>query len=112
MNQLEDAIATLRLRQHVNQATAQADSEALTLLMRESLRMQVALRFYASQDNYLDSVPMLKDDQGLLTLPDEGSVASQVLRTLDFPLGIVLRGPEEGNSGLPSSEQPAQATTH
>jgi hypothetical protein len=94
MKTLDRAAATLRARQlHMEE-----ENEALETVLRELFRQRDALRFYADKANYLDGVPMMKDDRGLMVTDDEGHTAREALRLNDYygqPFTRALQ--EEGN---------------
>jgi hypothetical protein len=55
-----------------------------------------ALVWYADRENYLDGVPYLKDDNdGLMGLEDNGSMARNALRREDASLGVLPYMPKE-----------------
>lgn len=96
MMNFETAVATVRTAQ----LAREVEDEAIATVMREALRYRQALEFYAKNDNYLDSVPMLADPaDGLLTLPDEGLTAQRALRRIDYigMMPVVAKPTEEGN---------------
>jgi len=66
-------------------------NEALTVLLEEAVRMRRALQYYANKNNYLDGVPMFKDDDGVLITDDEGAMARQGLRLVDVSLGVIVK---------------------
>lgn len=75
MQKLIEAVGTLRVSQL---AKVEVD-RALEDLIKIALRQQQALRFYADRSNYIDGVPMVKDNRGMLVADDEGSVARYAL---------------------------------
>lgn len=86
-------------------------------MLRETLRMRKALDFYADPSNYIDGVPMLKDDQDLLTVPDEGRIASSALGRIDLvgePLIVLAAAipPEEGKDGLENERHDSETVAH
>jgi len=61
------------------------------VLLEEAVRMRRALQYYANKNNYLDGVPMFKDDDGVLITDDEGAMARQGLRLVDVSLGVIVK---------------------
>lgn len=84
MRQLEDAIAALTTAQMI---LPSALSEPLGVIVKEVIRYRAALRYYADAQHYIDGVPLGEDDEGSLTIPDNGIRAKMALRQLDIIMG-------------------------
>lgn len=78
-SELQAALSTMR----VHRAAVVENNLAMLVLIREAVNMEKALQFYANPTHYLDGVLMRCDEQGLMTIPDEGMVAKWALHQMD-----------------------------
>lgn len=92
MKSLDQAAAALRVRQ----LAMDVEHEALETVLTELFRYREALRFYAAPKNYLDSVPMFTEENGLMLREDDGLTARVALRLDDYVLPFT-HTKEEGN---------------
>lgn len=81
MRTLVDAIGALRVKLITNEPIVN-DPEAVTALdtvLKLAARFEKVLKFYASEDNWIDNEPMLPGVDGLLSQPDKGEMARYAL---------------------------------
>lgn len=64
-------------------------------LLEWTQRMKRALGWYADTDNYLDGVPYLKGEDGLMGNEDNGAMARNALRRVDVSMGVVVAMPAQ-----------------